>query len=220
MGGTWLNNTRITNAARLIKGDIIGIGLSRLKFLPTGTITESPLARNRLMETTRPGEAEWLVTGDTAVVWVHDDGRISNFTPTAELWLKTFFDSRESYLPPCLSNWLKIPETSRIPYEMKVGDERLKVHNCCDANGDKMLILSRIKPAFGSESLRRIGLSNAEATLVPWLIRGKRNEEIALIVGVASKTVEKHVASILRKLKVETRTAAAWSIIELTGAHW
>jgi DNA-binding NarL/FixJ family response regulator len=43
---------------------------------------------------------------------------------------------------------------------------------------------------------------------------------MAMIVGLAPKTVEKQVSSILSKLKVETRTAAAWSIIELTGAHW
>lgn len=58
-----------------------------------------------------------------------------------------------------------------------------------------------------------------ECAVAPWLIRGKRNDEIAVILGVAPKTIEKHVASIMMKLNVETRTAAAWSIIELTGAH-
>jgi hypothetical protein len=37
---------------------------------------------------------------------------------------------------------------------------------------------------------------------------GKRDSEIAVILGLSSRTVEKHVGHILEKLGVETRTAA------------
>jgi DNA-binding CsgD family transcriptional regulator len=172
------------------------------------------------MESTKPHEAEWLVTSDTAVAWVDHQGVISNCTPSAEAWMDVFFGSSKERLPSCLLDWLAGGDPSRVSYERKAGDQRLRIHYCHGNSGERLLVMSRLKPAFGPDSLGRIGLSKAEAVLIPWLIRGKRNDEIAMIVGVAPKTVEKQVASILFKLKVETRTAAAWNIIELTGAHW
>lgn len=219
-GGTWLNQTRIANAAKLTHGDFIGIGLTSLRFLPDTDPGGSFPSEGPTMETTRPGEAEWLVTRETAVVWLDDDVKIQSLTPSARLWLNAFFDGLNDGLPSCLLGWLKSPAVLRVPYERKVGEERLRIHACHDTKGGQLLVMSRLNPAFGVEVLKRIGLSRAEALLVPWLIRGKRNEEMAMIVGLAPKTVEKQVASILFKLKVETRTAAAWSIIELTGAHW
>ena len=59
------------------------------------------------------------------------------------------------------------------------------------------------------ENLRRIGLTPREAEVLHWLIQGKRNCEIAEIVGARNRTVDKHVEKILAKLCVETRTAAA-----------
>lgn len=41
-----------------------------------------------------------------------------------------------------------------------------------------------------------------------WIGDGKRDPEIAAILGVSRRTVEKHAAHIFVKLKVETRTAA------------
>jgi len=41
-----------------------------------------------------------------------------------------------------------------------------------------------------------------------WLIEGKRNSEIAIILGIRTRTVDKHVENILFKLDVRTRTAA------------
>ncbi len=42
-----------------------------------------------------------------------------------------------------------------------------------------------------------------------WVAEGKRDREIAIILGLSPRTVEKHVCHILEKLQVETRTAAA-----------
>jgi len=219
-GGTWLNNTRIGSAAKVVRGDFIGIGLTSLRFLPVGDEGGAACGGEPMMETTLPGEAEWLVTSDTAVIWLDDQAGILELTPSAGLWMNTFFDGVGECLPPCLIEWVQGCVSSRVPYERKVGEERLRVHACKDPQGGRMLVMSRLKPAFGVESLKSMGLSKAEALLVPWLIRGKRNEEMAIIVGVSSKTVEKQVASILFKLRVETRTAAAWTIIEQSGAHW
>lgn len=47
-----------------------------------------------------------------------------------------------------------------------------------------------------------------EAEVFGWLHEGKRNCEIAVILGCAKRTVDKHVENILRKTGAETRTAA------------
>jgi DNA-binding CsgD family transcriptional regulator len=90
----------------------------------------------------------------------------------------------------------------------------------CQMQGEeRLLVLSRLSPAFTPETVQKLGLSKSEAMVVPWLIRGRRNEEIGLILGISSRTAEKHIAGILVKLGVETRTAAVWNIIERSGAH-
>jgi DNA-binding CsgD family transcriptional regulator len=51
-------------------------------------------------------------------------------------------------------------------------------------------------------------LTRREAEVFTWLREGKRNSEIAVILGCAPRTVDKHVENILRKTGAETRTAA------------
>lgn len=52
------------------------------------------------------------------------------------------------------------------------------------------------------------GLTHRECDVLRWVMEGKRNHEIAVILEVHSRTVEKHVENILAKLGVETRTTA------------
>lgn len=57
--------------------------------------------------------------------------------------------------------------------------------------------------------LAALGLTPREREVMQWLSEGKRDREIAIILGLSSRTVEKHVCHIFEKLNVETRTAAA-----------
>ena len=54
-----------------------------------------------------------------------------------------------------------------------------------------------------------VTLTTREVEVFSWLRDGKRNGEIATILGCAKRTVDKHVENILRKTGAETRTAAA-----------
>jgi DNA-binding CsgD family transcriptional regulator len=51
-------------------------------------------------------------------------------------------------------------------------------------------------------------LTKTEYVVLLWVSEGKRDGEIAVILDRSSRTVETHVAHILGKLGVETRTAA------------
>ncbi len=48
-------------------------------------------------------------------------------------------------------------------------------------------------------------LSSRENETLHWMTEGKRNGEIATILGISERTVEKHVAIILKQLGAENR---------------
>ena len=52
-------------------------------------------------------------------------------------------------------------------------------------------------------------LTKREAEVLTWVARGKSNAEIASILEVSTKTVDKHLEHVYPKLGVENRTAAA-----------
>jgi DNA-binding CsgD family transcriptional regulator len=57
--------------------------------------------------------------------------------------------------------------------------------------------------------LRDRGLTRRECEVLWWVAQGKRDAEIGIILGISPRTASVHVRSILTKLSVETRTAAA-----------
>ena len=65
-------------------------------------------------------------------------------------------------------------------------------------------------PATGVHArLLARGLTGREVEVLHWVAEGKRDGEIALILGISVRTVHRHVTHVLAKLGVETRTAAA-----------
>ena len=64
-------------------------------------------------------------------------------------------------------------------------------------------------PPAAYRGVAQPALTRRENEIMHWVIEGKRDREIAIIIGVSPRTVENHLAHILRKLCVETRTAAA-----------
>lgn len=57
--------------------------------------------------------------------------------------------------------------------------------------------------------LRARRLTPRECDVTFWIAQGKRDAEIAAILGCAPKTVSKHVENLLAKLGAETRLSAA-----------
>jgi DNA-binding CsgD family transcriptional regulator len=58
---------------------------------------------------------------------------------------------------------------------------------------------------FSSE----LGLTTREGEVLSWLSKGKTNRDIAQILGLSPRTVDKHLEQMYSKLGVENRTAAA-----------
>ncbi|OAI57444.1 hypothetical protein AYO49_01980 [Verrucomicrobiaceae bacterium SCGC AG-212-N21] len=73
------------------------------------------------------------------------------------------------------------------------------------------LLQPALQRAYVTMRQRRMlrSLSSRETDVLLWIAQAKTNKEIALILGISPRTVQKHLESIFTKLGVETRTAAA-----------
>ena len=73
----------------------------------------------------------------------------------------------------------------------------------------------QLKPDFSSAvPLERLQLTPREAEVLLWVAQGKSNADIALILGMAEKTVKTHLGTVFAKLGVESRTAASLRAVE------
>jgi DNA-binding CsgD family transcriptional regulator len=75
------------------------------------------------------------------------------------------------------------------------------------------LLIEEQQVGAGGQRLVELGLSERQAEVLNWTARGRTNAEIAAILGVRSRTIDKHVEHIFDRLGVETRMAAgaiAW----------
>jgi DNA-binding CsgD family transcriptional regulator len=87
---------------------------------------------------------------------------------------------------------------------------------CTRIPGRFILLLEERHVANSVRPLQKyLGLSLREAEVLFWVAQGKKNSVIAIILGLSTATVEKHLEHILAKLKVETRTAAALCAYEV-----
>lgn len=68
-------------------------------------------------------------------------------------------------------------------------------------------IVWQAERAGDSEAFSK-SLTPREREVMDWLALGKRNGEIAVILGCSARTIDKHVEKILHKTGAETRTAA------------
>ncbi len=64
------------------------------------------------------------------------------------------------------------------------------------------------------EPLRSLGLTPREAEILNWVARGKSNPEIAIILGISRRTVDKHVENVFAALGVDNRGNAMLIAIE------
>lgn len=85
--------------------------------------------------------------------------------------------------------------------------------------GEHLLRLTRKEAAKhpGAALARALPVSLREAEVLFWLSRGKSNRDIAEILGLSPRTVNKHLEQIFKKIGVENRTSAAGVAIRILG---
>ena len=78
-------------------------------------------------------------------------------------------------------------------------------------NGDSTFRVNHaVKAMSGEEKLKAtLNLTGRESEVLYWLSNGKTNKEIAQILDIGPRTVNKHLEQVFAKLGVENRTTAA-----------
>jgi len=90
---------------------------------------------------------------------------------------------------------------------------RQDAHNTAVANARAKV---GFNPDFSSHKpLLSLGLTEREAEVLLWVAQGKSNGDIGILLGMAEKTVKKHMGSIFEKLGVEGRNAASLRALEV-----
>lgn len=110
-------------------------------------------------------------------------------------------------LPPDLWSVLASQFTHTLTALSFPDGGRLCAHIGPNANGWR-LELWEDSSAIPSHRLERFNLTRRQTEVLQWLAHGKGNAEIALILGISPRTVEKHLETIYRQLGVENRLAA------------
>ena len=103
------------------------------------------------------------------------------------------------------------PDRKRLPLASFPNNEALRLQYMGRLGADEFL-LRLAKDAGASvpqEFSRDLGLTSREGEVLSWLSKGKTNRDIAQILGLSPRTVDKHLEQIYSKLGVENRTAAA-----------
>jgi len=139
----------------------------------------------------------------------------------ARCWLDEFYPGRKGHhleVPECIHQQINLcirNELEHLEMIQERKDVLLKVSIVASETGGWTLHLQR-KPIFILENFRPlVQLSRRRNQVLEWLLQGKRNSEIAVILHLSKRTVEKHVAQILIDLEVENRSALAGRVMEL-----
>ena len=172
------------------------------------------LANARLTQSARAaldasGRYLLAVNGQGKIVWV---------TPQAQKLLSENLEvgtGEEFTLPEPMLQWLmqvqkgkakvkvqtaSLPDNEQLQlqYMGKLGPNEFLLRLARDSSGDTPIEFSR-----------ELGLTTREGEVLSWLSKGKTNRDIAQILGLSPRTVDKHLEQIYAKLGVENRTAAA-----------
>jgi DNA-binding response OmpR family regulator len=122
----------------------------------------------------------------------------------------------ELVLPPPMLEWLeqvkKSKAGSRAPAIASFPDNeqlRLQYMGRLGPNEFLLRLAKESSSNMPAEFSRELGLTSREGEVLSWLSKGKTNRDIAQILGLSPRTVDKHLEQIYAKLGVENRTAAA-----------
>lgn len=197
-----------------------GLEAGGVDYVTKPIVVEEMLARIRVhlanARMTQSARAALDVSGRYLLA-VNISGALLWATPQAQKLLSdTLADAADNFmLPDPMPQWLEQAqkgnaasktatmasagsEQLRLQYMGKLGPNEFLLRLAKDTSGD-------MPAEFSSE----LGLTTREGEVLSWLSKGKTNRDIAQILGLSPRTVDKHLEQIYAKLGVENRTAAA-----------
>lgn len=136
-------------------------------------------------------------------------GRVAWRSPQAMVWLGQAFGADAAGQAQA-THWLAAARREGTAQADGAQGRLLARHLGQGSLGESMLLLS-LTPlnTAAAQRLREVALTPRETEVLSWLAKGKTNRDIADILGMSHRTVNKHLEHVFEKLGVETRAAAA-----------
>ena len=118
---------------------------------------------------------------------------------------------QQQQLAPQLRQWFGHQPPAEQLLELQQLDYPLSLKLISNqANGDILLrLMDGQRPTDEQQLRKRLNLTSRESQVLHWIAKGKTNREIAQILEMSPRTVNKHLEQIFPKLSVDNRTAAA-----------
>ena len=144
----------------------------------------------------------------TVVLDTH--GRMAWRSPQATAWLEEAWGNDHGPTSP-LTQWLqKALAEGEAQKALNPRQTLLARHVGPGGLGESMMLLNVVQRGHqAAERLRQVALTPRETEVLSWVAKGKTNRDIADILGMSHRTVNKHLEHVFEKLGVETRSAAA-----------
>ena len=173
------------------------------------------------------GALESLVGG--SIVALNANGIVQYFSELAQKYFDSFFPQEKPFrdgLPLTVARWVR-RETGAFgtnevairppqPLIIRRGDRTLHMRLASTSDRTVHVLLLRAEDsALELEKLSFLALGARATEVLYWLAKGKTNEEIGIILGMATGTVKVHLKNIFSHLQVENRATAASMISEL-----
>lgn len=143
-------------------------------------------------------------------------GRVAWQSPQAGRWLDEAFAGRPARER---EDWVRsVPAAGDSAVPLPAG-RRLVARHLGESGFSEAMLLLRAERVDAVSAPRQpeVPLTPRETEVLSWLAKGKTNRDIADILGMSPRTVNKHLEHIFQKLGVETRSAATAIAGQLLG---
>jgi DNA-binding NarL/FixJ family response regulator len=199
-----------------------GLEAGGVDYVTKPIVIEEMLARIRVhlanARLTQSARAALDVSGRYLLA-VNRQGKILWATPQAQKLLSDNLaagNDEELVLPQPMLQWLEQAQKGKAGSKTTAmasfpNDEQLRLQYMGTLGPNEFLLrLAKDTSAnLPAEFTSELGLTTREGEVLSWLSKGKTNRDIAQILGLSPRTVDKHLEQIYAKLGVENRTAAA-----------
>jgi DNA-binding NarL/FixJ family response regulator len=159
------------------------------------------------------------------LIAVDSVGRMVWSTPQATRLLQEIFGDEDMgafTVPPELAACLNPAPIAHAPNaKMKVGDRSLEIIYVGKVSDGEILLRLALAGAEADKSALRqaFALTDRETDVLLWIAAGKSNRDIADILGLSHRTVNKYLDQIYLKISVENRASAAAKAVRVLTGH-
>lgn len=159
--------------------------------------------------------------GAGGTIVIDREGKIIFCSNNAADCIAAFFGEKlATCLPEDLDRWVKVQidsykcgslsPSNLQPLCIEGENERLTIRFIPNhLVNEHILVIEEEQKSLSVSTFKKFGLTNREVEVLNWVILGKTNPEIAIVLGISVKTVGHHVEHIMRKVGVERRGGAA-----------